>query len=40
MMVHDHDAAHDHEDADDADRHAGDGSGEPFPEVHDSVRGE
>src|SRR5450759_1822636 len=38
--VHDHDAAHNHEDADDADRHGGDGRGELFPEVDDGIRGE
>ena len=38
--VHDHDAAHQHEDADDADGHGGDGRGELFPEVDDGVGGE
>ncbi len=38
--VHDHDAAHHHEDADDADGHGGDRRGELVPEIDDGVRRE
>ncbi len=38
--VHDHDAANNHEDRDDAHRHAGDGRRQALPEAHDGVRRE